>query len=291
MMPLAAFAVASCLAVQPGSDQILAGDLASALPGVTMPDLSASIAIAPAPGVQRVFHAVELRRIAAHFGWTGEFDSDICIERPVSPPEPARFLAAMRQALPEAEIAILDYGRQPVPAGEIEFRANTLRPGPSGALWTGTVRYAGTRRFAIWARVQILVPVTRVVAAVDLEPGSAIAAEQVRIEKQAGFPAAAPMLGSLEEAVGKWPRVLIHAGTPLRAVMIEEPKVVIRGDTVKVDVFNGAAHLQMEAKAEASGAVGETVPVLNPDSHRRFPARVEGKGRVSVGSSAEKVNP
>lgn len=291
MTPLAAFAVASCLAVNPNSDQILAGDLASALPGVTMPNPAAAVAIAPAPGVQRVFRVVELRRMAEHFGWTGDYDADICVERPVSPPDPAGFLAAMRQAMPDAEIAILDYGRQPVPAGEIEFRANSVHPGPSGALWTGSVRYAGTRRFAIWARVQLQVPVTRVIAAVDLEPGSAIGAEQLRVEKQSGFPAAVPMLGSLEEAVGKWPRAVIRAGTLLRTSLLEEPQAVLRGDTVTVDVFNGAAHLQMKGQAEASGAVGETVPVLNPDSHRRFPARVEGKGKVSVGTPTDKVNP
>jgi hypothetical protein len=37
-------------------------------------------------------------------------------------------------------------------------------------------------------------------------------------------------------------------------------------------------------RPKASGAVGETIPVRNPESHKRFAARVEGKGRVSVGS-------
>ena len=73
---------------------------------------------------------------------------DICVERPVSPPDPERLLAAMRKAMPQADITVLEYSRQPVPAGEIEFPANGLRPGAAGALWIGYVRYAGTRRFA-----------------------------------------------------------------------------------------------------------------------------------------------
>jgi flagella basal body P-ring formation protein FlgA len=291
MMPLAVFAVAGCLAVRPESDRILAGDFAAAVPALSVPAPEVPVALAPAPGVQRLFRVPELRRMVARFGWNWQPDADICFERPVSPPDPAQFVAAMRQAMPEADIAILDYGRQPVPAGEIEFHANGLRPGPGGAVWTGSVRYAGTHRFSVWARVRVLVPVTRLIAAVDLEPGRAVTAEQVHAETRPEYPPSIPPLASSEEAIGKWPRTLIHAGTSIRATMLRNPMVVLRGDTVTVEVFNGAAHLELQALAQASGAIGETIAVLNPDSHKQFPARVEGKGRVSVGSPAAKVNP
>lgn len=291
MTPLAALAVASCLVVSPGSEQILAGDLAAAIPGLTVPAPAIPVALAPAPGVQRVFRAAELHRMAERFGWSGQLDTDICVERPLSPPDPAQFLAAMRKALPEADIAILDYGRQRLPAGELEFQANGLHPGLVGALWTGYVRYAATRRFAVWARVKVLISVTRLIAAVDLEPGRAIDAGQVRSETRPECPPAVPVLASGVEAIGKWPRNAIRAGTAIRAAMLEEPKAVVRGDTVTVELFNGATHLELEAVAEGSGSVGETIPVLNPDSHRRFPARIEAKGRVSVASPTAKVNP
>ena len=51
------------------------------------------------------------------------------------------------------------------------------------------------------------------------------------------------------------------------------------------------AIVSLEARAEASGSRGDTIPVSNPTSHRRFRARVEGPGRVSVDSSLPKVNP
>jgi flagella basal body P-ring formation protein FlgA len=291
MMPFAAWTVAGCLAVGAGGDHILAGDLAAAIPGLTVADPAAVVAWAPAPGVQRVFRVAELRRLAGRLGWDVEPAADICVERPVSPPDPARLVAAMRKSLPAAAITMLDYGRQPLPEGEIEFPANGLRPGPNGALWMGYVRYAGTRRFAVWARVKVLVAAPYVIAAVDLLPGKAISAEQVRTETREEFPQGAPFLARDEEAVGKWPRVPIRAGGAIRAEMLETPKEVMRGDTVTVYVRNGAAHLELEARAEASGAVGETIAVTNPESHKRFPARVEGKGRVSAGTPAGKVNP
>jgi flagella basal body P-ring formation protein FlgA len=291
MMALAALTVTSCLAVNAGSDRILAGDLAAAIPGLTAPAPEIPVAFAPAPGAQRIFRVAELRRMAARFGWTGEPAADVCVERPVWPPDPARFLAAMRQAMPQAEIAILDYGRQPLPAGEMEFPASGLRPGASDELWTGSVRYAGTRRFAVWARVKVRVPVTRLIAAVDLAPGRAITPDQVRSETQLQFPPPLPVLASPGEAIGKWPRQAIKAGAAIRAAMVENPKEVVRGDKVTVEVFDGNTHLELEALAQSSGAVGETVEVLNPESHRCFPARVEGKGRVSVAPSGGKVNP
>ncbi len=291
MMPLAAWTVTGCLAVSAGSGQILAGDLAAAIPGLTVPAREVPVALAPAPGVQRIFRAAELRRMAERFGWHGNLDADICVERPVSPSDPARFLAAMRKSMPEADIALLEYSRQAVPAGEIEFQASGLRPGMADALWIGYVRYGSTRRFSVWARVKVLVPVTRLIAAVDLAPGRAITAEQLCVRTQPEFPPALPVLASAGEAIGKWPRTAIHAGAAIRAAMLENPKEVLRGDTVTVDVFTAAAHLELKALAQGSGAVGDTIAVLNPDSHKSFPARVEGKGRVSVGFSTGKVNP
>jgi flagella basal body P-ring formation protein FlgA len=291
MMPLAVIAVTSCLAVSAGSDQILAGDLAAALPGLTGPAAAIPVAIAPAPGVQRVFHVAELRRMAERYGWSGDPETDVCVERPVAPPDPDRFLAAMRKAMPDADITILDYGRQPVPSGDLEFPPSGMHSGPVDALWTGYVHYAGTRRFAVWARVKVLVPVTRLIAAVDLEPGHAITPEQVRTQTRREPPPPLPVPASGVEAIGKWPRTAIHAGTAIRAAMLENPKEVLRGDTVTVEVSNGGAHLELQAVAEGSGALGETISVLNPDSHRRFQARVDGKGKVSVGSPAGKVNP
>jgi flagella basal body P-ring formation protein FlgA len=291
MMPLAALAVTGCLAVGAGSDQILAGDFTAAIAGLTVPAPETAVAFAPAPGIQRVFHVAELRRLAERFGWSGELNADLCVERPVSPPDPAQFLVAMRKAMPEADISLVDYGRQAVPAGEIEFPPGGLHPGSAGSLWIGYVRYARTRRFEIWARVKVLVAVTRLVAAADLAPGHAIATDQVRLETAREVPPAVPAMASPVDAIGKWPRTVIRAGTAIRAAMLENPKEVMRGDTVTVDVFNGAAHLELEALADRSGAIGETIPVVNPDSHKRFSARVEGKGKVSVGRPAGKVNP
>jgi flagella basal body P-ring formation protein FlgA len=51
---------------------------------------------------------------------------------------------------------------------------------------------------------------------------------------------------------------------------------------VKVEIIAGAATVHLDAVAETPGALGELISVQNPDSKRRFRARVEGTGKVSV---------
>jgi flagella basal body P-ring formation protein FlgA len=49
--------------------------------------------------------------------------------------------------------------------------------------------------------------------------------------------------------------------------------------------------MEAQGRAEASGALHEIIPVLNPASKKRFLARIEGKGLVSVDMSTAKVLP
>lgn len=290
MLPMA-FALAGCLAVSAGSDHILAGDLAPAFASMDTVAPETPVALAPAPGVARVFRVGELRRLAARLNLPAAPDTEICVERPVRAPDPARFLAAMQKALPQTSIEILEFSRQPVPEGEVEFPARGLRRGAGGALWVGCVHYAGNRAFAIWARVKVLVAVERVVAVGDLASGQPVAAAQLRLETRQEFPASEPFARTIDQVAGKWPRLPIRAGTAIRTDWLENPREIMRGETVRVEVRDGGAHLELEATAEGPGALGETIPVRNPISKKRFLARVEGKGRVSVDAAAAKVMP
>src|SRR5262245_28998573 len=133
MMLLTPLLLASCLALNTVSDQITAGDLATAFPGLQSIAPETPLAFAPAPGVFCVFHIVELRRIAARWSVSAP-DTDICIARPVAPLEREELLTAMRQSLPEASIEIREFSKRPAPAGEIEFPATGLHVAPSSTL-------------------------------------------------------------------------------------------------------------------------------------------------------------
>jgi flagella basal body P-ring formation protein FlgA len=130
--------------------------------------------------------------------------------------------------------------------------------------------------------VTIRVSAHRVLAVDDLGPGQQIGAAQLVVQTREESPCAVSFAESLDQVVGRWPRVAIRAGSPIRTDQLEQSKDVMRGETVHVEVRNGAARLELDAVAETSGAVGEYISIRNPSSSKRFLGRVEGKGRVSV---------
>jgi flagella basal body P-ring formation protein FlgA len=275
----------NCLAVQPTSDRITAADLAPAFPGLEAIPPDTPLAIAPAPGVARVFRAPELKTIAEGLHLTPPV-GPICIQRTVAPADPGRMLAAMQKTLPNARIEILDFSHRPIPEGEMEFPRSGLRDGPAGAFWSGNVRYGSNHLFSIWAKVAVWLKVRRVVALTDFAPGDSIPADRIRVELRDEFPAAGDFPDSTDQVSGQLARTPIRAGTAIRAAQLEAPKEVLSGEMVTVDVWSGGAHLKLEARAEGSGARGQTIPVLNPATQKRFWARVDGKGKMSVDGSA-----
>jgi flagella basal body P-ring formation protein FlgA len=279
-MILPLFALAGCLALDPGADSILARDLAAVLPGLS--DATTPVSPAPLPGVPRIFRIPELRRIEARFHPGGDPTKEICFERPVGPIDPTRLVEAMRRRLPEAHIQIVDYARTAVPKGELDFPLAGLRRAGADGFWSGSVRYGGGRSFPVWARVRVTVREPRVLAAEDLRPGPAIAAGQLRLETREVFPGDAVFATSVEPVAGRATRLPIRAGSAIRLDWLTQAQAVVRGDRVLVEVRSGAAYLKFEGIAEASGSVGAIIPVTNPASQRHFSAKVEGTGRVSV---------
>jgi len=273
--------LAACLAVPARSDHVVAGDLAAASAAFAAVDPDAVVGWAPAPGMARIFPVAELRRLAARLGSPVAPDADVCVERKVAPPDPVRIRAAMQSQFPQAEVELEDYSHAPIPAGDLVFPKNGLRRAGGALYWNGYVEYAGGRKFVIWAKVRAHAVKTAVVAATDLAPGRAIEAAQLRIETRDDF-LNTGWAGSLEEAVGKWPRRPIRAGAVVATSWLTSPPEVASGDPVKVEVSSGGVHLELEARAESSAPRGGRVAVVDPVTQRRFFARVEGKGLVSA---------
>lgn len=277
---------AACLAVSAGADQILVRDIAAAWPAAAILPLETTVGLAPAPGVERRFDLGELHRIAARFGLPAPA-REACVVRPAAPPDPSRLLAAMRIALPEARIELVDFSRYPVPEGDLVFPPAGLRAAWPDAVWTGYVRYGGGHRAAVWARIQVSVARTRVVASRDLAVGSVIDRVSLRLETRDELPFAEPAASTLDDVAGRVARRPIRAGDAIRTLWLERAKDVFRGDTVDVEVRSGGALLRFPGQALASGSVGQNILILNPETKRRFTARVAARGKVAVGSGPQ----
>jgi flagella basal body P-ring formation protein FlgA len=121
----------------------------------------------------------------------------------------------------------------------------------------------------------------RVVAKEAIPAGRRLEHALLRLESREEFPSPG-YLYSIEEAAGKITRRAIAAGALLRPEWLEAAKVVNRGDTVQVEIVSGTAHLKLDCVAVTSGAIGDMILVLNPDSKRQFRARVLSQGKVLV---------
>lgn len=276
MILFAMAAIAGCLPLPRGAQNVTAADLR--LDGVAGDIV---LSLAPMPGLQRTFHFAELRQIAARFHLP-EFDEEICVERPLAPVDQTAALQAMRREMPEAQIDLLEMSRQAAPEGDLVFKRSGLRANAAGAIWFGVVRYAPNREYTIWAKVRVTVQGPRVVAVTNLAAGKPIGAAQVKLETASDFPPPQPLATALEETVGRYPKALILAGAKIRRDALEPPADVRQGDVVEVEVASGNARLRFEGRAAASGAMGATIPVLNPATSRRFEGRISGKDKVLV---------
>ncbi len=87
--------------------------------------------------------------------------------------------------------------------------------------------------------------------------------------------------------IGYLPKSVLRAEFPIRKTQLAPPPDVEKGELVDVQVFAGAAHLVVKAKAQADGFKGSTILMHNLSSGKDFPAMVVGKNRVMVGDSVQ----
>lgn len=279
-------AAGECVTVE--GDRILAADLARAHPAFSELPPGQPVGFSPAPGVERVLKALQLRLLWSPLGTEAPHLEDICVRRISELLGEERVLSALRAALPsEATVELVEYSRRPVPVGELDFSlAGLSSPGrvePDRAtLWRGTLRYGNHRSVSVWARVRVSVPRRQVVAVCDLSPGHTITAEDVEEQSANVFPRNDPGLDSRDRVVGRSVRRTIQAGEAIHASQLEVANDVERGQTVAVTVLSGATCLLFEARAETGGRVGDSVAVHNPVSGERFQARVTGRREVLV---------
>jgi flagella basal body P-ring formation protein FlgA len=281
---LVAAAAGSCFPVD--GDRIAVRDLAVADAAFLAVDASESVGYAPAPGARRIFHAAELVRLAKRYGVTPGAPREVCFERQTAPLEREAVERALTAAVddPAAQVEILEWSRYPAPGGKIGFPPGgfSAQSPEKPAVWKGYVAYGERGRFAIWARVRISVPVIRILTARAVAAGHIVEAGDVRIETTRGLPFRPLAATAPDQVVGKMARRPIPAGRPVLPGMLDSPREISRGDTVRVLVASGRARLGFEGRAEEGGRRGDMIAVRNVAGGRIFRARVVEPGKVEV---------
>lgn len=280
----AGLGVAGCLPVT--GDRILARDLAMAIPAFAILPESTVIGFAPLAGVTRTFASAELSRIAKQHKLEVGDVADTCFQIPqIGQMAPDDVLAVMKRVLPaDADVRIVELQKSSVPVGAMVFAREALEPaGPEGVqLWRGYIRYAGTRRLPVWARVKLMATMTSVVPVRDIPANMPVSADAIRLESKTGPIAGDKMATRLDQVQGRVLRRGVKAGERIALAWISVPPAVRRGDAVKVEVQSGEARLQFDAIAERDAKEGEQVELRNPLSGKTFRARLEGPARAVV---------
>jgi flagella basal body P-ring formation protein FlgA len=267
------------------SDRIYARDLAAAVPLFSALAPNLEVGFAPAPGLQRIFHPAELRRIARANHLEGEISEDACFEWSLAVPSRESMLAAMKKALGNRnpQIEVIGQSLAPAPAGELVFPLSGLSAfSDAPVIWRGYIAYASNRRFSTWARVRITIKEPRVAAAGTLRVGEPISAGQLRTETYVGPLSRETELTDIAQAIGMIPTRTIESGSVLTETMLAPANEVGQGDTVQVLIQVRNARVEAQGIAEESGRKGAVITIRNAKSGRKFRARIEDKDRVVV---------
>jgi flagellar basal body P-ring formation protein FlgA len=289
LVPIALMAGEPCLVVD--GERFTAGELAKAVPAFSAAPSGALLGYSPAPGMQRTLRQPELQTLARSQGITLDSPASLCIVRfstVLSSEEVGRAIAASLDGA-NARFELIDFSRTPIPRGRLEFpRAGLTRPRPGEpAVWKGRVVYSGVKSVSVWAKVRVSASTVTVVAAKDLPAGKAIEASDLGLQTSEAHPFEKSSLDKIEDAVGLAPRRSLRAGDPIAARMLSAANDVARGDQVEVIAQSGGARLKFIAVAETGGSKGARVLLKNPENGKRFPARVEAKGRAIILADGE----
>ncbi|HUA86039.1 MAG TPA: flagellar basal body P-ring formation chaperone FlgA [Bryobacteraceae bacterium] len=270
----------ACRAVD--AAQITGKDLAAASPLFAAIDPALAIGPAPLPAVERAFRPEELLRIARQNGITISGPApEICFERATQPLTPEKLLPILSAALdiPDATIDLVDFSRVAIPRGSLVFTRTGLEP---NGLWRGRINFDENRSMPVWARVRVTTEQSWVEAAAALAPGPPVDAAQLKLVKGPRSPLGPAPLDSLEAVAGRGVSRMVKTGEPIFSNMLIAPREVERGDTVRVEVSSGSAHLSFDAVSQTSGRDGELILLKNPDNGRYFQARIAGKDQAFI---------
>ncbi len=155
--------------------------------------------------------------------------------------------------------------------------------------FSGVVEIADSamlRKFPVGVSGTIVETAEIVTLARAVERGETIRESDVVLERRPRTEATGDVIAALDNAVGQAAKRALRAGQPVRAGDLMKPDLVTRNETVTIVFETGGVTLTMRGKAMASGAQGEMISVLNPQSKRVLQGTVDRPGVVVVSRNA-----
>ena|GEM_PF-2391154 len=208
------------------------------------------------------------------------------------------FLAAPAFAAPQAEGVVADAIRQAalavVPAdavvtlgpvtgaGYMQACAVPLVVSISGvAPYEQAAAHCSSPVWTLYVTVTVAQSEAVVIAARPVTAGQSIGPDDITLAREpvAAF-AGRQVFADPAQLIGANAMMSLATGTILTPDIIAQPVVVKAGQTVSVEVISGGVDVSIEAMADQTGRIGDTILLTNPSSGRRFSALVTASGPV-----------
>lgn len=126
-------------------------------------------------------------------------------------------------------------------------------------------------------------PVTEVpVLAHSVAPGDVVHAQDIQWVRLPSTRVGNNIVTTQAGIVGMSPRYPVRSGEPVRISDMQPPVVIAKGATVDMNYVSGALVLLVRGRALESGAVGDTIDVLNPRSNRTVQGVIESPSSVRI---------
>jgi flagella basal body P-ring formation protein FlgA len=271
-------------------DNIVARDLAKAIPAFAEVDSMAHISFAPRPGLKRIFSNKEIHRLAERFQLEVDPAASVCFKKESAFLTVEKIRGAIADSLQvePSSIEVNDFTRSSLPQGKIEFPLSGAgRPTATASVpftWRGRLLADG-HSYPIWASVRVSIERQTVTAAAPISKGQSITNDLISLRQVRFSPFDKGAISDPQTVVGKIARTELKIGQPIRVPDLETPREVSQGEAVRVKAVSGQAQITFEARAQTGGRSGDTILVQNPANGRSFRAKITGKGEVECDSS------
>lgn len=160
-------------------------------------------------------------------------------------------------------------------------------PGALSVTVTGNPPYeeasvhCGAPDWTLYVSVTVAEEEAVVVAARPIAAGTPIQANDVKIAKEpVSLYAGRQVFYNTADLIGSVPVMSLSPGTIVTAAGITQPVVVQAGQSAAVTVHSGGLSLTINAIADETGHVGDTILMTNPASGQRFRASATRSGMV-----------
>ena len=201
--------------------------------------------------------------------------------------EEALLDALVPQGAP-GDAAVSIVGRVPADIDPETLSVAAVRFDAASGRFVVQIKLASGRLFGIQGKVEPGVDVPMLTR--TLRAGELAEPEDVLLTRVAQSRLARGALTETADVVGFSARRQLRAGLVLREGDFEKPVVVRKGDVVTIVYRVPGVELTARGTSLANGGLGDTVAVVNTQSHKQIEAVVAGAGAVTVSPQNAALN-